>query len=113
MDTSLKDTLTRIEQIGLDTADTQRKQDDLLRQMAERQEHIIKLLTPEPKDGPTLDELLGHVIGQQSEVLGYARQIIKTLAQLGESLPGDVAGAVTAGTNISAPGNGAGRGGRP
>lgn len=112
MDTQLKDTLARIEQTGLGTAATQSKQDDLLRQIAERQEHIIQLLTPEPKDGPTLDELLGHLIGQNSELVNYARQIIKTLAQLGESLPGDVARAA-AGTSAPAANNGIGRGSRP
>ncbi len=110
MDTQLKDILARIEQIGLEAAAAERKRDDLLQQMAERQEHIIKLLTPEPKDGPTLDELLGHIIGQNSELLSYNRQIVKSQAQMEQNLPGDVARAVAAGTSVPAAGNGIGRG---
>ena len=76
------------------------------------QQEIIKLLTPEPKDGPSLDELLGHVIGQQTELLGYARQIVKSQAQMEQNLPGDVVRAMGADTAAGKAINGAGRDGR-
>ena len=113
MSTTQKDTLTHIEQLDQGIADTQKSHGELRGALVEGQREIIKLLTPEPKDGPSLDELLGHVIGQQTELLGYARQIVKSQAQMEQSLPGDVVRALAASAGAApADNNGTGRGGR-
>ena len=52
---------------------------------------ILRLLEPKPKDGPSLDELLGHIVGQIGELIGYAREQIKIMTRMEENLPGDVA----------------------
>ena len=112
MSTTREDRLANLEQAVYGIAGTQKSHSDLLRMMVEGQREIIKLLTPEPKDGPSLDELLGHVIGQQTELLGYARQIVKSQAQMEQNLPGDVVRAIGADTAASKASNGAGRDGR-
>ena len=68
---------------------------------------ILKLLEPKPKDGPSLDELLGHIVGQLGELISYAREQIKIMTRMEENLPGDVARSLA---SPSAPG--ANRGGR-
>ncbi len=112
MSTTQKDMLAAIEQAVDGFAATQKSHGDLLRMLGEGQQEIIKLLTPEPKDGPTLDELLGHIIGQQTELISYARQIVKSQAQMEQNLPGDVARALASGDGTPPSGNGAARGGR-
>jgi len=107
-----KDTLVGIEQAVHGVAATQKTHGDQLRMLAERQEEIIKLLTPEPKDGPTLDELMGHIIGQLTELIGYARQNVKMQAQMEQSLPGDVVRALASDAVSQPAGNGAARGSR-
>ena len=112
MSTTQEDRLANLEQAVHGITGTQKSHGDLLRMLVERQQEIIKLLTPEPKDGPSLDELLGHVIGQQTELLGYARQIVKSLAQMEQNLPGDVVRAIGVDAAAGKAGNGAGRDGR-
>ncbi len=112
MSTSQEDRLANLEQAAHGIAGTQKSHGDLLRMMVEGQQEIIKLLTPEPKDGPSLDELLGHIIGQQTELLGYARQIVKSQAQMERNLPGDVVRAIGDDRTISMASNGTGRDGR-
>ena len=112
MSTKHEDRLANLEQAVHGLAGTQKIHGDLLRMLVAGQQEIIKLLTPEPKDGPSLDELLGHVIGQQTELLGYARQIVKSQAQMEQNLPGDVVRAIGADTAASKASNGTGRGGR-
>jgi len=112
MSTKQEDRLASLEQAVHGIAGTQKSHGDLLRMMVEGQQEIIKLLTPEPKDGPSLDELLGHVIGQQTELLGYARQIVKSQAQMEQNLPGDVVRAIGDDRAASMASNGTGRDGR-
>lgn len=112
MSTTQEDRLANLEQAVHGIAGTQKSYGDLLRLLVEGQQEIIKLLTPEPKDGPSLDELLGHVIGQLTELLGYARQIVKSQAQMEQNLPGDVVRAISADTAAGKASNGAGRDGR-
>ena len=112
MSTTQEDRLASLEQAVHGIAGTQKSHGDLLRMMVERQDEIIKLLTPEAKDGPSLDELLGHVIGQQTELLGYARQIVKSQAQMEQNLPGDVVRALAAAAEAAPATNGARRDGR-
>ena len=112
MSTKQEDRLANLEQAVHSNAGTQKIHGDLLRMLVEGQQEIIKLLTPEPKDSPSLDELLGHVIGQQTELLGYARQIVKSQAQMEQNLPGDVVRAIGADTAAGKASNGAGRDGR-
>ena len=112
MSTKQEDRLANLEQAVHGIAGTQKIHGDLLRMLVAGQQEIIKLLTPEPKDGPSLDELLGHVIGQQAELLGYARQIVKSQAQMEQSLPGDVVRALAASAGAAPADNGTGRGGR-
>ena len=82
-------------------------QGNLLRMLAERLEEVVQMLTPEPKDGPSLDELIGQVIGQQSELINYARTTVKMLAKQEQNLPEDVVRALTerGGSNGAAGGN--------
>ncbi len=112
MSTKQEDRLANLEQAVHGIAGTQKIHGDLLRMLVAGQQEIIKLLTPEPKDGPSLDELLGHIIGQNSELIGYARQNVKSQAQMEQNLPGDVVRAIGAETAASKAGNGAGRDGR-
>ena len=112
MSTNQEDRLANLEQAVHDIAGTQKSHGDLLRMMVERQDEIIKLLTPEPKDGPSLDELIGHVVGQLDELTGYARQIVKSQAQMEQNLPGDVVRAISADGAAKMASNGAGRDGR-
>jgi len=113
MSTTKTETLAGIEQGIYGIAATQKSQGGLLSIIAERQEEIIKLLTPEPKDGPTLDELIGTMIGQLTELISYARQNLKMQAQLEQNLPGDVARAIAASADSSAGKNGDARRSRP
>lgn len=106
MDITLKDTLDDIRQATHGIASLQQEHGKQLRLLAEGQAQIIKLLTPEPKDGPSLDELIGHVVGQLDELTGYARQIVKMQSKLEQNLPGDVARVVAAGPGTRAAGNG-------
>lgn len=106
------DTLTRIEQQGQNNAETLASHGDLLRMNAERMEQVIKLLTPELKDGPSLDELLKTIISQQTEIIGYNRQIVEAQAQMERTLPGDVARALDPKPGDHAGGHGAMRNGR-
>ena len=112
MSTKQEDRLANLEQAVHGLAGAQKNHGDLLRMLVAGQQEIVKLLTPEPKDGPSLDELLGHVIGQQTELLGYARQIVKSQAQMEQNLPGDVVRAIGANTAARKASNGAGRDGR-
>ena len=112
MSTKQEDRLASIEQAVHGIAGTQKSHGDLLRMLVEGQQEVVKLLTPEPKDGPSLDELLGHVIGQQAELLGYARQIVKSQAQMEQNLPGDVVRAMGADKAANMASNGAARDGR-
>lgn len=112
MSTTPKDTLTRIEQLVQGNTETLAIHGDLLRMNAEGQEQILKLLTPKPKDGPSLDELLKTIISQQMEIIGYNRQIAKAQAQMERTLPGDVARALDPKHADQAVGNGAMRNGR-
>lgn len=112
MDTIQTETLARIEGAVQDIASAMQAQERQLHILVEGQAEIIKKLTSEPKDGPSLDELIGHMIGQLSELTGYARQIVKSQSDMEQNLPGDVARAIVAGTSAAAAGNGAGRGNR-
>ncbi len=111
MSTTNTETLAGIEQGIHGIAGTQKNHGGLLNIIAERQEEIIKLLTPEPKDGPSLDELIGHVIGQLTELIGYARQNVKAQAQLEQNLPGDIVRALAATAEAAPATNGSRRGG--
>ena len=110
--TKQEDRLASLEQAVYGITGIQKIHGDLLRMLVAGQQEIIKLLTPEPKDGPSLDELLGHVIGQQTQLLGYARQVVKSQAQVEQNLPGDVVRAISANTAAGKGSNGAGRDGR-
>ncbi len=107
---AIEQAVAAIEQTVDGIAATQKNHGDYLRMLGEGQQEIIKLLTPEAKDGPTIDELLGHIIGQQTELIGYARQNVKMQAQMEQNLPGDVVRAM-AGAGASPAVNGTGRGG--
>ena len=111
MSTTKNDTLAGIEQGIHGIAATQKSHGALLNTIGERQEEIIKLLTPEPKDGPTLDELIGSMIGQLTELISYARQNVKMQAQLEQNLPGDIVRALAAAAEAAPASNGARRGG--
>lgn len=100
----VQQSLARIERLLEGIADRQKADGDVLRMVAERQGEVIKLLTPQEKDGPSLDELLGHIIGQMTELTGYARQIAKAQDQMERNLPGDVARAIASGAGAKSPG---------
>lgn len=112
MDTTQTETLARIEGAVHDIASAVQAQERQLHMLVEEQAEIIKKLTSEPKDGPSLDELIGHMIGQLSELTGYARQIVASQSDMEQNLPGDVARAIASGMDAPAAGNGAGRGNR-
>ena len=107
MDTN---TLADIVESQREIASTQRMHGDLLRMLVEGQAEIIKQLTPGPKDGPSLEELLSHIIGQLKELTSYSRQIVKGQSDMEQNLPDDVARAIASRAGGSAGGNGAGRG---
>ena len=111
MGTTTTEMLASIEQGIHGIAATQKSHGGLLNIIAERQEVIIKLLTPEPKDGPTFDELIGTMIGQLAELISYARQNVKMQAQLEQNLPGDIVRALAGTAEAASTANGARRGG--
>lgn len=124
-------TLIRVERLLEGIAGRQKTDGDLLGMVAERQDEVVKLLTPQEKDGPSIDELLGHIIGQMTELIGYVREAVKGQKQMEQNLPEDVVRAITAsatfmaavvaavagkpiaagGIGVAAAGGGTGRGG--
>ena len=110
MDNMDTNTLADIVASQREIASTQRMHGDLLRMLVEGQAEIIKHLTPGPKDGPSLEELLSHIIGQLKELTSYSRQIVKGQSDMEQNLPDDIARAVASRAGASAGGNGAGRG---
>ncbi len=106
MDTTLKETLAELKAQNDDIAITQASQGEQLAILIEQGAEIIKLLTPVKGDGPTLEELLGHIIGQLTELTGFARQQVKMLSAMEQNLPGDVARALTTSTSKPAGRNG-------
>ena len=96
MDTILKEALDDLREQNHGIALTQNAHGDQLGILVEQGREIIKLLTPEKGDGPTLEELLGHVVSQLTELTSFARQQIKMLSALETILPADVATAVKA-----------------
>ena len=68
MDTTGTEALARIEGAVHDVVAALLAQDKLLRLLVEGQAEIIKKLTSEPKDGPSLEELIGHMIGHLTEL---------------------------------------------
>ena len=101
MSKELNEILARLE-TKIDAVDErQRKQAELQETQAEQTRFVIegiriilRLLEPKPRDGPSLDELLGHVVGRLTELLVYARGQIRIATCMDESLPGDVVRAV-------------------
>lgn len=107
MDTTTQEALAEIKKAAHENASIQASHGDLLRIIVERQDQLIELLTPKEKDGPSLDELLGHMAGQLNELTGYNRQIVKMLGGVEQNLPGDTARAVVALLSPKAVANGA------
>lgn len=110
MDTTVIDILARIEQRVHGIESAQRGHADQIRMLAERLVEAIQLLQPAERDGPSLDELLGHMIGQLTELTGYARQSIKLQTSMEQNLPADIARALESGAGTPVGANGAGRG---
>lgn len=95
-------TLIRVERLLEGIAGRQKTDGDLLGMVAERQDEVVKLLTPQEKDGPSIDELLGHIIGQMTELIGYVREAVKGQKQMEQNLPEDVVRAITASATFMA-----------
>ncbi len=110
MDNTETNTLASMVEALREIASTQRTHSDLLRMLVEGQAEIIKQLTPAPKDGPSLEELLSHIVGQLKELTSYSRQIVKGQSDMEQNLPDDVAQAVASRAGGSTGGNGAARG---
>lgn len=110
MDTTLKETLDGMQAQNHDIAAAQSAQGKQLDILVEQGAEIIRLLTPEKGDGPTMEELLGHIVGQLTELTGFARQQVKVLSAMEQNLPGDVARALMASTGKPAGRNGEGTG---
>ena len=72
-------------------AELQEAQAEQGRFVLEGTQAILRLLEPKPQDGPSLDELLGHIVGQLTEVTGHTREQIRIVTRMEGSLPGDVA----------------------
>ena len=110
MDTTLKETLDELKAQNHEIATAQSARSGQLDILVEQGAEIIRLLTPVKGDGPTMEELLGHIIGQLTELTGFARQQVKMLSAMEQNLPGDVARALMASTGKHASHNGAGTG---
>ena len=110
MDTTIKEVLDGMQEQNHDIAAAQSAQGKQLDILVEQGAEIIRLLTPVKGDGPTLEEMLGHIVGQLTELTGFARQQVKMLSALEQNLPGDVARALAAGAGKPAGRNGAGAG---
>ena len=115
MDTKTQDAIARIEEIAKENTSTLSAHTGQHRIHAEGQRQIIDLLTPEETDGPKLDELLAQMIGQQKEIIGYCRQLVRTQAAMDQNLATDIAQAVEERLRPAsqANGNGQARGNRP
>ena len=106
MDPTLKESLDELRAQNRDMALAQASQGEQLAILIEQGAEIIKLLTPVKGDGPTLEEILGHIVGQLTELTGLARQQAKMLSAMEQNLPGDVARALTTSTSKHAGHNG-------
>ena len=95
MSKGLVETLARLE-AKVDAVDERRRgQAELQETQAEQgrfvlegTQAVLRLLEPKPKDGPSLDELLGYIVGQLTEVTGHAREQIRIVTRMEGSLPG-------------------------
>ena len=91
----------RLARIDARTSETQIALDEqgvLLRTAVERLNLLVELLTPKEgeREGVPLDELLAHLIRQNTEQLSLTRRVLEAIQKLGEELPGAVASAVRA-----------------
>ena len=82
--------LTRLERQGAETQTAIVLQGEIIRTVVERLNLIVDLLTPNDHDGVALDELLAHLIKQNSEQLVLARRLLEALERLEQELPRSV-----------------------
>ena len=117
MDTATAETISRIEEQIHGLVSAQASHAAFLRTLRDGQQQIIELLTPEEQEGPGLSELLAHMIGQQTDMIGYLRQIIRTQTAMEQNTPGDVVRALTQQTqaagHLTGGSNGATQAGTP
>ena len=52
-------------------------------------ERLVQLVTPstEPQDGPSLDELLAHMIAQQTAIIQLSKQTLTSVTHIEAALP--------------------------
>ena len=91
MDKTQTEQLDRIEELAHGIAAAQGEHGNQLRMIAERLGEVVNLLTPQKKDGPGLDQLIGHMVGLLNELTSYMRQVVRGLDRIEKNMPGDVA----------------------
>ena len=91
MDKAQTEQLDRIEELARGSAAVQGEHGNQLRMIAERVGEFVNLLTPQKKDGPGLDQLIGHMIGLLNELTSYMRQVARGMDRIEKNMPGDVA----------------------
>ena len=89
-ETDLAELMIRIEATAAAIAGAQQEHGEQQRLALKGIAEILRLLAPKETAGPSLEELLGHMIGQLTELTGYARESIGICVRMEESLPGNV-----------------------
>ena len=85
-------------------------QSQLLRLIAEQLGIVIEKLTPEPGDGPTLQELLAELVARVGDNGALLRRIDRRTDSMATSLPDDVARAMKGASGANGHGVDAGHG---
>ena len=81
---------------------------EILRLLAEQLSIVIEKLTPEPGEGPTLQELLAELVARVGDNGALLRRIDRRTDSMATSLPDEVARAMRAASGANGHGAGAG-----
>lgn len=94
MDGQLNQQLARLATGQEELAAELAAQSGLLRAMLERTDEIVRLLTPAPGDGPTLEELLAQMVAILGDHSAYLKRLDVRSGRLERDLPLDVVRAI-------------------
>lgn len=94
MDGQLEQRLARLEQGQEEIRDELAALVGLQRLMLERVDEIVRLLTPAPGDGPTLEELLAQMVTMLNDQSAYLKRLDVRSARQERDLPLDVVSAL-------------------
>ena len=94
MEDDIAERLSRIEEAQQVAGAALQAQGETLQVLVRHLAEIIGLLTPKESSGPHLDELLAHLVKQNSEQLRLIHDLVEALNRLEHELPAKVAAAL-------------------